>query len=231
MWENNLKNHYRIKTASRKNRRKINFKDEGEDFSQTQNFQRPQYFQRMKNDLNNSPNEDPDSSLPHKYNLILSNKGRYLEVSSAICPSGATLHIPTIKFDKICKRDSFLCSGTDVNEQRFKFLKEPEIWTKIKRIPTVKISTNSHKKGHNCRSVLNIEPDMKNYYPNKEPTMLKLDIWVPSFKLNSNNDRTGFLNIWKEMRPEGYEMEKAREKQKKVKTFSIRKQKNRDMKM
>ena len=69
----------------------------------------------------------------------MTNKGRYLEISSALCPLGNTTHIPSIKFDRIIKRNSFLNSGSDVNEHRFEYLKEPEIWTGAKKVKGAKI--------------------------------------------------------------------------------------------
>lgn len=101
------------------------------------------FIPNMKYDMNKTQFEVQDSSMAAKYNLILSNKGRYLEVSSAVYPSEPVPHVPTINFDRLIKRDSFLNSGPNVNEHRFELLKEPEIWTKFKRIQTLKMKKNN----------------------------------------------------------------------------------------
>lgn len=162
---------------------------------------------------------------PLKYNLVLTDKSRYLEISSLPCPSGTQNHIPGIKFDRIVKRESFLNSSADVHERRFELIKQPDIWTGTRRIRNIKIDQKGKDlKVENYNSM--------NYNPNYEVTMQKTAVLVPKFDLyNKNMDRTTFLNPCKELRPEGYQTEVAREKLSKIRTFSIQKQKNRDMKM
>lgn len=62
--------------------------------------------------------------------------------------------------------------------------------------------------------------------------MQKTCILVPKFDLyNKNLDRGAFLNQTKELRPEGYAADKVKDKLSRIKSFNIRKQLNRDMKM
>lgn len=62
--------------------------------------------------------------------------------------------------------------------------------------------------------------------------MQKTVLLVPKFDLeNQEEERASFVNNCKELRPEGYNSESAKDKLFKVKTFDIKKQKDRDMKM
>jgi hypothetical protein len=80
---------------------------------------------------------------PLKYNLVLTDKSRYLEIASATAPPSCTAHIPSIKFDRIIMRNSFLNASLDVNENRFKVHKVPENWSKNKRVPNISLNRGS----------------------------------------------------------------------------------------
>lgn len=68
---------------------------------------------------------------------------RYLEVASEMGPPMIKTHIQGILFDRIMKRNSFLNSSLDVNENRFKAQKEPKIWSKNKRVSNVTLTRGS----------------------------------------------------------------------------------------
>ncbi|CAI2367534.1 unnamed protein product [Moneuplotes crassus] len=199
------------KTGFKENRTSRDFRKNGFD------------AQKLKYENNISHYGDfRNTTSPTKYNLVISSKDRYLEVASSIGPKGVTSHIPGVDFDKIIKRDSFLNSGPDVNEKRFELLKTPESWNKYNNnFQVIRVNKTPKEQSQ----------DTKDYNPNKEPTMQKLNTCIPNFKLNKDFNRTGFLNLCKEPRPEVYEIQKAREKLTTVKSFSIKRSCKRDLKM
>ena len=75
-----------------------------------------------------------------KYNLVLSDNSRYLEVEDLFVQKEHFSHIPTIKFDRTSNRSLIYNSYLDVNENRFKLMKEPEIWSKSKHVSRVSLS-------------------------------------------------------------------------------------------
>jgi hypothetical protein len=119
-------------------------------------------------------------------------------------PIGYKSHIPSIRFDRIAKREAFSNSCANVHEKRFEMIKEPEIWTGIRRIKNIRIDQRGRDQ--------EIERyDSMVYHPNKEFTMQKTAILVPKFELyNKNMDRSTFINICKELRPESYQSEIAK---------------------
>ena len=62
--------------------------------------------------------------------------------------------------------------------------------------------------------------------------MEKTILSVPQFELNNKKlDRSEYISIWRELRPEYYDYESAKDKQNRVKGFYMKAQKTRDMKM
>ena len=92
-----------------------------------------------KINLSKAASQIKNASNYHSYNLVLTDSSRYLEPAVWINPSTDLIHVPTLQFDRIVNRTTFLNSSFDVNENRFQIIKDPENWSKNKRVSVVKL--------------------------------------------------------------------------------------------
>lgn len=81
----------------------------------------------------------------HSYNLVLTDSNRYLEPTYWVESANNANHVQTMLFDRIINRTSFLNSSLDVNEKRFQVIKDPDNWTKNKRVSAVRLDKGIKK--------------------------------------------------------------------------------------